>query len=232
MWDLETGAYDASKIHKITFNGKHHKTQAIGACHPSPQRTPVLFQAGASSAGKAFAALHAEAIFVGGGKPTDTIDYVREVRAAAAANGRDPQHVKIFPQMCPIIGRTLEEAQEKYDRYKQFVDWKGGIAKLSQYLNVDLSAYPADEPFDVMNIKASDNSIHTMINMLKRYEGELITPRMLGEKMAFCGFGPMPVGTPEMVADVMEDWVNNGDVDGFNIACRHLFIPLHLPKQY
>ncbi|EHL01386.1 putative monooxygenase moxC [Glarea lozoyensis 74030] len=214
-------AYDPTKIHKINFIGNHHQTSAIAPAHPSPQRTPVIFQAGASPAGKAFAAAHAEAIFVGGGKPSDTIGYVQEVRAAAAANGRDPQHVKIFPQMTPILGRTLEEAQAKYERYKAAADWRGGMAKLSQYLNCDLSKYPLDEPFDVNSIGKSDNAIHAMINMLKRFEGQNITPRIMGEKMAFCGFGPMPVGTPEMVADVMEDWVNNGDVDGFNIASKH-----------
>lgn len=120
--------------------------------------------------------------------------------------------------MTPILGRTLEEAQAKYERYKAAADWRGGIAKLSQYLNVDLSAYPVDEPFDVLSVGTSDNAIHAIINTLKRYQNEVVTPRILGEKMAFCGFGPMPVGTPDMVADVMEDWVNNADIDGFNIA--------------
>ena len=212
--------YDPEKIHKINFNGKYHKTSAIAPNHPSPQRTPVLFQAGASPAGKAFAAANAEAIFVGGGKPSDTAPYVKEVRAAAAANGRDPQHVKIFPQICPILGRTVEEAQEKYERYKAAADWEGGLAKLSQYVNFDLRSFPLDEPFDIKLVGKSENAIHTLINTLKRYEGMGVTPRMLGQQMAFCGFGPMPVGTPEMVADVMEDWVNNGDVDGFNVACK------------
>jgi hypothetical protein len=120
--------------------------------------------------------------------------------------------------MTPILGRTLEEAQAKHDKYKAAVDWRGGMAKLSQYLNVDLFAYPLDEPFDVNAVGTSDNAIHAIINTLKRYQNEVVTPRILGEKMAFCGFGPMPVGTPEMVADVMEDWVNNADIDGFNIA--------------
>ena len=56
---------------------------------------------------------------------------------------------------------------------------------------------------------------------IKRYDKDgMLTPRMLGEQMAFCGFGPMPVGTPEMVADVMEKWVNEADIDGFNVACE------------
>lgn len=91
---------------------------------------------------------------------------------------------------------------------------------MSQYLNVDLSSYPLDEPFKVKSVGKSDNAIHAIINTLKRYQDQVVTPRILGEKMAFCGFGPMPVGTPEMVADVMEAWVNNADIDGFNIACK------------
>ncbi|KAH8657099.1 putative monooxygenase moxC [Tricladium varicosporioides] len=220
MWDLEKGAYDKSKIHKVTYNGKHHKTSALGAAHPSPQRTPVLFQAGQSPAGKAFSAKHAEAVFVGGNVPSDTAPYVKEIREMAAANGRDPQHIKVFPQMTIILGKTLEEAQAKHDRFAACVDWEAGMAKLGQYINFDLSALPPDEPFDTKLVGKSENAIHTMINMLKRYDGQIVTPRMLGQKMAFCGFGPMPVGTPEMVADVMEDWVNNADVDGFNLACK------------
>src|SRR5688572_23577797 len=120
-------AYDPSKVHKITYTGKHHKTAAVGAAHPSPQRTPVLFQAGQSTAGKAFSAAHAEAIFVGGSKPSDTAPYVKQVREAAAANGRDPNHIKVFPQITPILGRTVEEAQAKYNKYKAMADWRGGL---------------------------------------------------------------------------------------------------------
>ncbi|KFA70209.1 hypothetical protein S40285_04419 [Stachybotrys chlorohalonatus IBT 40285] len=219
MFDVKKDhAYNPAKVHKITFEGNHHRTSAVGAAHPSPQRTPIIFQAGQSTAGKAFAALNAEAIFVGGGKPADTAPYVKQIRAAAAANGRDPNHIKVFPQMAPILGRTLEEAEAKYEKYKSMADWKGGLAKISQYLNVDLGAYPPDEPFDVDSIGKSDNSIHAIINAVQRHRDIVVTPRLLGEKMAFCGFGPMPVGTPEMVADVIEDWATNADIDGFNIA--------------
>ncbi|PVH99764.1 putative monooxygenase moxC, partial [Periconia macrospinosa] len=211
-------AYDISKIHKINFTGKYHKTSAIAPSHPSPQRTPVLFQAGQSKSGKAFASQNAEALFVGGNKPSDTAPFVKEIREAAAAAGRDPNHIKVFPMITPIVAPTLEEAQAKYEKYRSMADWKAGLAKLSQYVNVDLSAYPPDEPFDVTTVGKSDNAIHALINTLQRYKGEVVTPHILGEKMAFCGFGPMPVGTPDMVADVMEDWVNNADVDGFNVA--------------
>ena len=221
VFDIDTGvAYNPAKVHHVKYTGKHHKASAVGASHPSPQRTPVLFQAGQSKAGKEFSARHAEAIFVGGGKPSDTASYVKEIRAAATAHGRDPDHIKVFPQITPILGRTMEEAQAKYDKYAANVDWRGGMAKLSQYLNVDLLSYPADEPFDTTSVGKSENAIHALVNTLKRFEGQIVTPRMLGEKMAFCGFGAMPVGTPEMVADVMKDWVDNADIDGFNVACK------------
>jgi alkanesulfonate monooxygenase SsuD/methylene tetrahydromethanopterin reductase-like flavin-dependent oxidoreductase (luciferase family) len=230
VWDAEKNiAYDTSKIHKITYKGNYHQTSAINASHPSPQRTPIIFQAGQSASGKAFAALNAEAIFVGGNKPSDTAPYVAQIRAAAAANGRDPNHIKVFPQMAPIVGRTVEEAQEKYEKYKAASDWKGGLAKISQYINVDLTKYDPDTPIDVDAIPKSDNAIHAIINTVKRYKDQGVTPRFLGQTMGFCGFGPMPVGTPEMVADVMEDWANNADIDGFNLACK---LPRMLLSEY
>jgi alkanesulfonate monooxygenase SsuD/methylene tetrahydromethanopterin reductase-like flavin-dependent oxidoreductase (luciferase family) len=186
----------------------------------------VLFQAGQSPAGKAFAAKHAEAVFVGGGVPKDTAPYVKEMRAKVAANGRNPDHLKVFPQITPILGRTLEEAEAKRDRYKALVDYKAGLAKLSGYLDVDFLALPPDEPFKMADGHKPEAAIHALINTLKRYDHLVLTPRMLGETMAFCGFGAMPVGTPEMVADVIEDWVNNADIDGFNVACM---FPSSLP---
>lgn len=87
-------------------------------------------------------------------------------------------------------------------------------------MNFDFSKLPPDVPF-IFDDKNSDNAIHTMMKTIKRYDKDgMLTPRMLGEQMAFCGFGPMPVGTPEMVADVMEKWVNEADIDGFNVACE------------
>lgn len=82
----KTKSLTPSKVHQINYKGEHHQTQAIGALHPSPQRTPVIFQAGQSKAGKTFAALNAEAIFIGGGKPSDSAGYVSSIRADAAAN--------------------------------------------------------------------------------------------------------------------------------------------------
>ncbi|KAH8880226.1 putative monooxygenase moxC [Thozetella sp. PMI_491] len=219
LFDKETGiAYDWDKVHKVTFKGKYHNTEAWGPSLPSPQRTPVLFQAGTSKAGSAFAGKHAEAIFCGGRTPADTAKTAKMIRDIAKANGRDPDHIKIFPQITPIIGRTLEEAQEKYERALANADYRGGLAKMSNYIGIDFSKYPLDEPFDLK--RKETNGIQTMISVLTRDPSIVWTPRKIGQQMAFCGFGPMPVGTPDMIADVMESFVNEGDVDGFNVACK------------
>ena len=132
----------------------------------------------------------------------------------------DPTDIKFFIQMTPILGRTVEAAQAKRDRFRQYIDWEGGLAKLSSFVNFDFGRLPPDVPF-IFDDKGTDNSIHTMLKTIKRYDGDgTLTPRMLGETMAFCGFGPMPIGTPEMVADLMEKWRDEADIDGFNIACK------------
>jgi alkanesulfonate monooxygenase SsuD/methylene tetrahydromethanopterin reductase-like flavin-dependent oxidoreductase (luciferase family) len=129
--------------------------------------------------------------------------------------------------MTPILGRTVEEAHAKRDRFRQYIDWEGGLAKLSSFVNFAFRKLPPDVPF-VFDDKGTDNSVHTMLKTIKRYyDGDsTLTPRMLGETMAFCGFGPLPVGTPEMIADLMEKWRDEADIDGFNISCKSSKPPL------
>jgi alkanesulfonate monooxygenase SsuD/methylene tetrahydromethanopterin reductase-like flavin-dependent oxidoreductase (luciferase family) len=88
MFDAQKKTYDPNKIHKIKFNGNYYRTDAVQQPHPSPQRTPTLFQAGSFPSGKEFAAKHAEAVLFGGGAPSDTAPFVQSVREAAAANWR------------------------------------------------------------------------------------------------------------------------------------------------
>lgn len=137
----------------------------------------------------------------------------------AVAAGRKGTDLNFFPSIAPIVGRTVAEAQAKYDRWAKLADWEGGLAKMSGYLNIDFSKYPLDEPFDYSQIGLSAAAIEGVANGVKKDKVPL-TPRQLGERMALCGGIPMPVGTADMVADVIEEWVNVGDIDGFNVACK------------
>jgi FMN-dependent oxidoreductase (nitrilotriacetate monooxygenase family) len=212
-------AFEPSKIKCIEHDGKYHKVSGLAQMHPSPQRTPVLFQAGTSKTGRSFAAKHAEAIYIGGLVPSQTAQSVIDIRAEAAARGRDPASLKFFVGVSPILGRTVEEAQAKYKLAVENSDPVGGLAQFSGYTGIDLSRFSLDEVFELKDAPG-DNAVHSFLDNFNKVVGDIgpWTPRKLGEIMALGGFHPAPVGTPEMVADVFEQWIEEADVDGFNIA--------------
>jgi alkanesulfonate monooxygenase SsuD/methylene tetrahydromethanopterin reductase-like flavin-dependent oxidoreductase (luciferase family) len=129
---------------------------------PSPQRTPVVFQAGASKAGIDFAGKHAEAIYIDNSAIASLAEYVKDVRAACVRHGRDPRSVKIFMAIAPIVAKTQEEAQAKHDKTKLLASIQAGLAKFSGYTNVDLSKYPLKEPFNT-ELKHADNQVAGVI---------------------------------------------------------------------
>ncbi|EXJ80690.1 hypothetical protein A1O3_06974 [Capronia epimyces CBS 606.96] len=219
--DKTTGfAFDGDKIRKIEHKGRYFQLSGRSQVHPSPQRTPVLFQAGTSKAGMAFAAKHAEGIFLNTVNVSQAAKTVSDMRAAAAANGRDPQSLKFFPCIMPIIGRTQEEAQAKYQVAVDNADVVAGLAQFSGYTGIDLEPYPLDEPLDLTG-QSTAHAIQAVLKALTASEQENDapwTPRRLGMRMALGGLHPCPVGTAEEVADVFQQWVDEADVDGFNIG--------------
>jgi alkanesulfonate monooxygenase SsuD/methylene tetrahydromethanopterin reductase-like flavin-dependent oxidoreductase (luciferase family) len=197
-------AFDPSRIHRIDYEGKYHRMHATHQTHPSPQRTPVLFQAGASKAGIAFAAKHAEGIFFTAPTLEAAKKFTVSVRTKAIEDGRDPCSIKIFLGIMPIIGRTMQEAQAKFETARQQVSVQGGLARFGNFTTVDLSGMPLDEEFKFEGTHY-ENSIQGVINNIKLIsEQGKFTPRIAGELYAFGGSNPRPVGTPEMIADFME----------------------------
>jgi FMN-dependent oxidoreductase (nitrilotriacetate monooxygenase family) len=187
-------AYDPSKIHKIEYDGKYHKMSAFHQTHPSPQRTPLLFQAGSSKAGVAFGGKHAEGIFCANPTIKSCKEYTSSVRAKAVEEGRDPSSVKFFLGIMPIIGRTAEEAEAKLAEAKKNISVNGGLARFCGFTNCDLSGYDVDEPFDFEG-KHYENSIQGVINNVKLIsEEKVFTPRVVAEMFALGGSGPRPVG--------------------------------------
>ncbi|KAH8678283.1 coenzyme dependent N5,N10-methylene tetrahydromethanopterin reductase [Xylariales sp. PMI_506] len=219
VWQVEPEmAYDPSKIQKINYEGKYLKMSAVGQTHPSPQRTPIIFQAGASKAGIAFGGKHAEAIFCSQSTIAETKKYTAAVRAAAKAEGRDPQSIKFFLGTMPFIGRTVEEAQEKFERARKYCSIEGGLTRFSGFVNIDMSVFPKDQPFNFEG-EMRENAIQGVISSMKSVSDVTeLTPRDVGEMLALGGLGPRPIGTPEMVADELMKWVEEGDIDGFNLS--------------
>lgn len=166
----------------------------------------VIFQAGTSKVGQAFAAKHAEAVYIGGLVPSQASYQIKAARDLARAAGRDPYGIKFFAAINPIIGRTMEEAQAKYAQAMEHADVIGALAQFSGYTGIDMSKYPLDEELKLDTSNPKESAVQGFLGNFgdSQKEGDVWTPRKLGEKIAVGGFHPTPVGTPEMVADIME----------------------------
>ncbi|MGP5318882.1 LLM class flavin-dependent oxidoreductase [Arthrobacter rhombi] len=217
--DRETGVYtDPSKVHEIGHEGKYFKVPGIAITEPSVQRTPVIYQAGASPRGLEFAGANAESVFVN--SPTKEIltDTVRRIRDNVEAAGRDRYDVKIYTMQTIITAATDEEAQNKYADYASYADINGSLALLSGWTGIDMSAYDLD---DVIGEDVKSNAIQSSVETFKKASGDDGKPwtiRQLAEWIGVGGFGPVTVGDGAQVAAKLVEWVQDTDVDGFNIA--------------
>lgn len=214
--DKQRGLYaDPHKVHAISYSGEHYRTDAIHLCEPSPQRTPVLFQAGTSKRGVDFAARHAECVFISGPSRDLLKERVRTIRDAAAQRGRAPGALKIFAMMTVIVARTAEEAQAKLKEYRAYADPEGALVLLSGWTGVDFAQWKPDDP--VRHIDS--NAGRTAMENVTRADPERIwTVREVAEHVSLGGIGPVVAGTPGVVADILEAWVDETGIDGFNLS--------------
>ncbi|KAK3621209.1 hypothetical protein LTR56_022919 [Elasticomyces elasticus] len=218
--DAANDAYfDPDQIREIKHHGKYYDLDSRHICDPSPQRTPFLFQAGTSEAGSTFASKHAEAIFVSSHSPKVLRPKVDKIRALAAKEGRDPRSIKVFATFTTIIGRTDEEAQQKYQELLKTASTIGGLVLFSGWTGIDISKIPLDQDITAEDSKEA-NKITSIMSAFTTTSEEMPkwTPRVVAEKASIGGLGPVGVGSAQTVADQMERWVHEGDVDGFNIA--------------
>ncbi|KXG53255.1 Nitrilotriacetate monooxygenase component A/pristinamycin IIA synthase subunit A [Penicillium griseofulvum] len=216
--DRERGIYtDPAGVRQINHVGKYFNVPGPHLCQPSPQRTPVILQAGTSKAGKTFAAQHAEAIFVAGHSPAVVAKNVKEIRELAQSQyGRDPRSIKFLALLCPILGKTEEEAVEKFKYFRSLGSIDGALALFGGWTGIDLDTYGDDE--ELRHVES--NAIRSAVEGWSKATPEVAkwTKATVGQHITVGGLGATPVGTAAQVADSMERWVEEADVDGFNLA--------------
>ncbi|WP_028134271.1 LLM class flavin-dependent oxidoreductase [Bradyrhizobium japonicum] len=207
---------DPSKVHRINHESANYRiNNTIHLSEPSPQRTPVLYQAGTSPRGRQFAARHAECVFMSGPSAKIIAPRVSAIRQEAAALGRDPAEILMFSMMTIILGNTEAEAAAKYADYRSHINPEGALALMSGWTGIDFSGYELDQ--QVRHVQ-NDAGRSALDNVTRGDPDRVWTVRDVIEHVGIGGAGPVVVGTPESVADKIEDWFEKTDVDGLNVA--------------
>lgn len=227
--DRERGIFaDPAKIHRIHHQGPYFQMDAIHLCEPSIQRTPVLFQAGSSAKGQAFAAHHAECVFVAAPDVQRAAHFVKSLRQQAADAGRAPDDMKIFQLACVIVDDTDAAAKAKKEDLQRYGLPEGALALMSGWSGIDLRQLKLDDRAEQVSSEAIQGALHALGSRTVR---EWVDFLCLG------GASPLFVGSATSVVDEMQKWVNAADLDGFNIAYTVLpasveeFVDLIVPEM-
>lgn len=217
--DLAGGVYaDPARIHPIRHEGPRYRVDGPHMPQPSPQRTPLLAQAGASGAGRAFAARHAEMTFLPAITPASAAADIADLDARLGAAGRRPGDLKYVVGLHPIIGSTQAEARV---RYEEFLHWRsepGYLAHASGSIGFDLSEIDPDTPLAEVKSEYVQGGIRAVIDAEPDKQarfGDVLRQRL----------NKATPGTPEQIADTIGAWVEAG-MDGFNL------IPVTLPDWF
>jgi FMN-dependent oxidoreductase (nitrilotriacetate monooxygenase family) len=206
---------DPAKVHEILHYGKYFTVPGYHLCEPSPQRTPVLYQAGASRRGKDFAARNAECVFVAAPSKKVLREYVRDIRQRAVKFGRDPASLLFFNLFTVIVAPTESEAKAKHDEYRSYVSYDGALTLVSGWTGIDFGKYRPDDRIEYIE----NDAVQSATESLTTSDPDKIwTVREVANWVGIGGLGPLVVGSPSQVVDAMQGWVEETDVDGFNLA--------------
>jgi N-acetyl-S-(2-succino)cysteine monooxygenase len=217
--DKENGIFgDSQKVHEIHHDGEFFKVRGPLNIPRSPQKRPVLIQAGSSEDGREFSSRYADAIFTSQQTFEDAFMFYKDIKERIARNGRNPNQVKILPGISFIIGNTEEEAKEKEEELAQFMNFHHSLLQLSNRIGVDLTSVSLDEPLpnlpDIGEIQGHQSRTQLIIQLAQR---ENLTVKQLLIRLGG-GRGHYTIsGTPKRIADELEYWFLNGAADGFNL---------------
>ncbi|MCU4562324.1 LLM class flavin-dependent oxidoreductase [Acinetobacter sp. WU_MDCI_Abxc222] len=214
--DRESGIFaDHKKVHPIQHEGKYFTVPGIHICEPSPQRTPVLYQAGASSRGQKFASQNAECVFIAAPSKIATKKVVQGIRQKLAQEGRDPYSVKIYALLSIVTDETDAKAQAKFKEYQSYGSYDGALTLLSGWSGVDFSQYQPTDKVEYIQTNAIQSLLDSYVNA---DPDRVWTIEEIANWNSLGGNGPVLVGSAETVSDTLQQWVEDTDIDGFNLA--------------
>lgn len=209
--DREANIYaDPAKVHRINHDSKRYKVLGPHLSEPSRQRTPVLFQAGSSKTGRAFASKNAEGTFIMCLNPQGARKLIKDVNAQVEAWGRKAGDLKYIQGLSFVVGSTIDEAKRKARDLDDYASVDGNLAHISRDLGIDLGLLDPDRPVSELEIEGVQGYV-------AYYEeanpGAKPRVRDLANALAY---NTRIVGTPESIADTLQEWRDAG-IDGVNL---------------
>lgn len=235
--DRDTGVFfDTGKVHYTDHKGAHFKVKGPLNVSRSPQGHPVIVQAGQSEDGRGLAAATAEVIFTAHQRLDTAQEFYRDIKSRARGVGRNPDHILVMPGVAPFVGRTLDEAREKYDRLTSLILEEDGIALITGLTGgtLDLTGVDLDGPLPPVGPTEGMKSRQTLIRQIADENNFSI--RQLYQWVATARGHFTVVGTPESIVDTLQEWFEGEGADGFNILPPWLptgltdFVDLVIPE--
>ena len=238
VFDKETAQIiDKDKVHPVEHQEDWFKLNGTLGLPATPQGHPVIVQAGSSEAGIDLAARTAEVVFTAWQTLEEAQAFYKKLKGRMAKFGRQPDELKIMPGVFPIIGRTEQEAREKQQLLLDLIPEASGVERLSDQLGFDLSGYPVDGPLpelpDVEAINGLKSRSQLVRDLAKR---ENLTIRQLYQYISGGRGHRTIIGTPEQIADQLQEWLDNDAADGFNVLPPYFpdgldeFVDLVIPE--
>ncbi|MGO1883824.1 MAG: LLM class flavin-dependent oxidoreductase [Citricoccus sp.] len=200
---------DPAKVHKIHHVGERYSVEGPHLPSPSPQRTPVLFQAGSSASGRDFAARNAEAVFIIATTPEIARQQIEDTRRRAVEAGRAPEDITFYQGLSFVIGDTEEEAQQKLEEYEQYASLEGYLAHAA-LVDPDGRVYPPETPLKDLETNTQKGFAEWVSKAITDREPVVADVAWRSHRNS------RVVGTPEQIADRIEEWHAAG-VDGINV---------------
>ncbi len=207
--------FDAHKMHMLNHDGAEFSVRGPLTLPRSPQGHPVLVQAGSSEDGKTLAAQFAEVIFTIQRELPGAQAFYADIKARVAAFGRAPEHALVLPGVMPVVGRTRQEAQDKYEQLQALIHPQAGLAGLSRTLGIDLTGVDVDGPLPPIDIATLSQS--RAVGMVETARRDNLTVRQVYERLLVSKGHRQLIGSATDVADSLQEWFEAEAADGFNV---------------